>query len=184
MKPERILLPINVTRCPLEVFALVDGFARTPQVTVILLHVVNLNVVTSENRVFEELTREARCHLDRLARLHLPIISTIAHVRIGEPSSEILAEAQVEKPDLIILPTYGPSCWKRLQAVWKPTWNPSVSPLAEKIIREAACGVFVVTAKTRFNCKKAWGRSTLAEAHGTREPCENASPAAIRMVAD
>jgi nucleotide-binding universal stress UspA family protein len=168
MKPERILLPVNVTRCPLEVFDLVNRFARRPEVTVILLHVVNLNIVAPENRVFEELALETRCHLERLADQHLPpIASTIAHVRIGEPAKEILAEAQAEKPDLIILPTYGPSFWNRLRAVWNPACNPIVSPLAEKVIREATCGVFVVAAKTRFNCERAWGRPKIAETQAT-----------------
>ena len=43
MKPERILLPVDVARCPLEVFDLVNGFAKRPEVTVLLLHVVDLD---------------------------------------------------------------------------------------------------------------------------------------------
>ncbi len=164
MIAERILLPIDVVRCPLEVFTLVTGFARRPEVTVILLHVVNLNIVVPENRVFQELAAEAKSYLERLADQHLPpITSHLSHVRMGEPAEEILAEAQVEKPDFIILPTYSPSLWDRLKAVWKPGCNPIVSRLAERIIREATCGVFVVAAKTRFNCEQAWGRPVMGD---------------------
>lgn len=177
MKPERILLPIDVAQCPLEVFALVNGFARKPEVTVILLHVVHLNIVVPENRVFHELAAEAKSYLERLAEKHLPpVASSIAHVRVGEPASEILAETTAENQDLIILPTYGPSFWDRLKALWKPGCNPIVSSLAEKVIREAKCGVFVVAAKTRFNCEKAWGRPV--SENGSRFQVNGPTPAA------
>ncbi len=170
MRPERILLPVDVSRCPLEVFELVKGFAQGPEVTVILLHIVNLKVVVPENRVFRELADEAKWHLEQLADRYLPpIASAVAHVRIGEPPQEILAEANAEKPDLIILPTYGPCFWTRLKAVWKPACNPIVSPLAEQVIRQATCGVFVVAAKTSFNCERAWGRPTRGRASPAKE---------------
>jgi nucleotide-binding universal stress UspA family protein len=159
MKHEKILLPIDVARCPLEGFAFLNGFARRPEVTVLLLHVVNLNIAPPENRVFHELAAEANAYLRHLADQHLaPIATTVTHVRIGEPAKEILAEAHAENPDLIILPTYGPSFWNRLKAVWNPACYPLLSPLVEKVIRKAGCGVFVVAAKTRFNCQEAWGR--------------------------
>ena len=159
MKPERILLPVDVTRCPLDVFELVNGFAKRPEVEVILLHVVNLNIVAPENHAYEELGREALVYLARLADKHIhPIASTVTHVRTGQPAEEILAEAKAENVDLIILPTYGPSFWNRLTGLWKRASNPIVSPLAEKIIREATCDVFVVAAKTRLNCGRTWGR--------------------------
>ena len=71
MKPERILLPIDTAKCPLEIFAVANGFACRPEVRVILLHVVNLNIVAPENRVYEELGREVYSHLDRLAQRYI-----------------------------------------------------------------------------------------------------------------
>jgi nucleotide-binding universal stress UspA family protein len=159
MKPERILLPIDVARCPLEVFELVNGFARRPEVTVILLHVVKLDLVASEKCFYQELCEAAQAWLARLAANHLhAAASAIRHVRIGEPAEEILAEAKAESVDLIILPSFGPSFWNRLKGLWKNVIAPPVSTLVEKVIREATCGVFVILAKTRLNCEKAWGR--------------------------
>ena len=159
MNAERILLPIDVTRCPLEVFDLVSGFARRPEVTVILLHTVSLNIQGAPNRVYEELVEEAQWYLGRLAEKHIhPAASTITHVRLGQPADEILAEARAESVSLIILPTYGPSFWNRLKGLWANVCVPPVSTLVAKLIREATCGVFVVLAKTRFHCEKAWGR--------------------------
>jgi nucleotide-binding universal stress UspA family protein len=159
MKPERILLPLDIRRCPLEIFSLVEGFSKRPEVTLRLLHVVHLNIVAPDNRVYEELALEARGYLERLAQQFVhPITSTVVHVRFGRPAEQILEEAQAEKVELIILPAYGPSFWSRLVSVWNPGACTMVSPLAEKIIRDSTCGVFVTRVKTRFNCERAWGR--------------------------
>jgi nucleotide-binding universal stress UspA family protein len=178
MKPERILLPVDVTRCPLEVFDLVNGFAKRPEVTVILLHVVNLNILAPENRVYEELGQEAQWYLESLANKHIPpMASTITHVRVGNPAEEILAEAKAESVDLIILPTYGPSFWNRLKGLWTNVCIPPVSTLAERVIREATCGVFVVLAKTRLNCERAWGRPVKNRKAQSIVPSRPISPA-------
>ena len=104
--PERILLPIDTAKCPLEGFAVVNGFARRPGVTVILLQVLNLNIAAPENRVYEELGREVYSHLCRLAHEYVPpFASTAVRVRAGRPEEEILAEAAEQKVDLIILPS-------------------------------------------------------------------------------
>jgi len=179
MKPERILLPVDVTRCPLELFEFVNGLAKSPEVTVILLHVVNLNILAPENRVYEELNREAQWYLESLANKHLhPMASAITHVRVGKPEEEILAVAKDQSVDLIILPTYGPSFWNRLKSLWTNVCIPPVSTLAEKIIREATCGVIVVLAKTRLNCERAWGRPVNHRKHQSRASSQPSSLAA------
>jgi nucleotide-binding universal stress UspA family protein len=159
MKPERILLPLDTRECPLEIFSLVEGFARRPEVTLTLLHVVHLNIIAPDSGVYEELALEARGYLERLAQQFVhPIASTVVHVRLGAIATEILEEAKAGNVELIILPTYGPSFWSRLVSVWKPGVCRMVSPLAERIVRDSTCAVFLASVKTRFNCEKAWGR--------------------------
>jgi nucleotide-binding universal stress UspA family protein len=178
MRPERILLPIDVTRCPLEVFELVNGFAKRPEVTVILLHVMNPNYAALGKQVGEQRHQDARYYLERLADKHLhPIASTLTHVRAGEPAQQILEEARDERADLIILPTCGPSFWELVTGLWNRPSSPNLSPLAERIIREATCGVFVVLAKTRLNCQKAWERPV------KERWAEAASPAQVGAMA-
>jgi nucleotide-binding universal stress UspA family protein len=173
MKPERILLPLDIRECPLDVFTLVEGFSKRAEVTLILLHVVHLNIAAPDNRLYEELTLEARGYLERLAQQFLhPITSTVVHVRFGRPAEEILEEAQAEKVELIILPTYGPSFWSRLVSVWKPGACGIVSALAEKIIRDCNCGVFIASVKTRFNCERAWGRAPESKRRSVELPVE------------
>src|ERR1700720_3768702 len=159
MKPERILLPLDIRSCPLEIFSLVEGFARRPEVTLLLLHVIHPRSVALDDRVYKDLAQEARLHLKRLARRYVhPMISTIFHVRLGQPAEQILEEAGAENVELIILPTHGPSFLSRLASIWKPGAFEVVSPLAEKIIQDSACGVFVANVNTRFDCEREWGR--------------------------
>lgn len=184
MKPEKILIPVDTAKCPLEVFAVANGFACRPEVTVILLHVVNLNIVAPENRVYEELGREVYSHLGRLAHEYIhPFASTAVRVRAGQPEQEILAEAAEQKVDLIILPSWGPSWWARLTAPLKNQPDVTLSRWAQNIVRNAACVVSVVNVKTRFNCEQAWGRRA-REAAGTLRylrmpPAVNATPSLV-----
>ena len=152
LKPKRILLPIDVVRCPLEIFSRVNDIARHQGVTVILLHVLHLNILAPENRVYEELARAAAWYLERLARACLPASAgTIIRIRTGSPAAEILAEARAEHVDLIILPVGRPSFWKRLCA-------PILRWRVAKVIRTAPCAVLVTNVEARFNCQEAWGR--------------------------
>jgi nucleotide-binding universal stress UspA family protein len=152
MRPERILLPLDFRKCPVEVFSAANAFARHSGATVTLLHVVTLNISMPENRVYEELGRDARWHLERLARVCLrPGLATVIRVRVGKPAEEIMAEAAAANVDLIILPSHRPSFWNRLFA-------PILPRVVEQVIREAPCGVFLTSAKNRFNCEKIWGR--------------------------
>jgi|SRR5208282_5462437 len=160
MKPERLLLPVDIARCPLEVMELVNGFASRPEVTIILLHV--LNSVGAPSRFMAKPPRPSReralWYLARLAKKYIhPIASTITRVRSGDVAEQILEEARIGNADLIILPTYRPSLWDSLRALWRAGYKAFTSPLAERLIKEANCSVFLVGAKTRFNCERAWG---------------------------
>jgi nucleotide-binding universal stress UspA family protein len=152
MELERILLPLDIRKCPLEVFSVVNGFAKQQGITVTLLHVVTLNIAAPEKGVYEALGRDARWHLERLARgcLH-PSVAANTRVRYGKPAEEILAEAAAGSADLIVLASKPPSFWSRFFA-------PLVPRVVERVIREASCGVFLTTAKKWFNCENIRGR--------------------------
>jgi len=174
MKRERVLLPLDIRKCPLEIFPLVEGIARRPEVTVILLHVMHLNIVAQDNRLYREVELEARRHLERLAWHYLPLTtSIILHVRVGKPAEQILAEARVENVDLIIIPTYGPSFWSRLVSVWKPGACRLVSARTERMMRDAPCAVYAAPVKSRFNCEEAWGWPMTRK---NREPGRSSEP--------
>ncbi len=159
MKPEKTLLPIDVARCPVDAFEVVNRLAQRAEVSVVLLHVVNLRIMVSEDRVYQELACEAEWYLTRLAERYLnPTTRAMAHVRIGDPAREILEEANAECVDLVILPTYGPSFWDRWIGLWRPASQRTVSRLVAKVTKAAPCTVLVVPATTHLDCEMAWGR--------------------------
>ena len=152
MNPERILIPVDIRKCPLEVFPAANGLANHPGATVTLLHVVTLNIGMPEKGVYEALARDAHWHLKRLARGCLrPGVTTLTRVRFGKPAEEILTEAAAGNIDLIVLPSYPPSFLRRL-------FGPILPRVVERVIRDAPCGVFLTTARSRFNCENMWGR--------------------------
>jgi nucleotide-binding universal stress UspA family protein len=153
MNAERILLPLDIRKCPLEAFSVVNCCAKYPGATVTLLHVITLNIAAPENRLFEEFGRDARWYLERLARncLRRDVATTI-RVRVGKPAEEILAEAAAGNPDLIVLPCYRPPCWNRLL-------GPILPGVVEQVTRKAPCHVLRASTQDRFNCKDFWGRS-------------------------
>ena len=152
MKPERILLPLDIRKCPLDVFSVVNGLANHPGATVILLHVVTLSIAAPEKGVYEQLGRDAYWYLERLAgQCVRASVDTSIRVRFGKPADEILAEAEDEGVDLIVLASKLPSFWRCLFA-------PIVPRVIERVVREATCGVFLTAAKRRFNCEDIWGR--------------------------
>ena len=180
MKPERILLPLDIRRWPVEVFSVANSFAKQPGVTVTLLHVVTLNIAVPEKGVYEALGREALWHLKRLARKCLrPGVATIARVRFGKPAEEILAEAVAGNIDLIVLAAKPPSFWSRFFA-------PLVPRVVERVIREATCGVFLATAKKWFNCESIWGRpgNDIDAASGPLDEAVESEPSRVRLTED
>jgi nucleotide-binding universal stress UspA family protein len=145
--PDIILLPLDVHKCPLEVFSYVNQFAEH-HTKVILLHVVNLSVVPPDGRVFDELSCAAGKDLKRLSERFLDPRLCISHqVRFGKPANEILSEASESKADLIALTTY------RNGSFWKDPLRPRI---IERVIRSASCDLMLLHVRTRFNCEEDW----------------------------
>jgi len=148
MIPGRILLPVDIARCPLEVFSYLNKFAGDHRVTVILLHVVNLNAIVPENRIFDALSCTAGQHLKRLSERFLhPDLTLRLRVRVGTPAQEILDEARTSNVDLIVLCSPGGSSF------WKLPFQPGT---VEKVLRAAHCNATLLRVRTRFNCEAEW----------------------------
>jgi nucleotide-binding universal stress UspA family protein len=146
MEVGRLLLPIDLRRCPLEVFPLANGFAKPFGGEVILLNVLDPRS-DEEGKVRER----AHQHLEHLARDFMrSSVEVRPRVRAGLPHEEIFAEAVEAKAELILLPVYAPSLWRRLV-------GPGFGSTARNIVSGACCGVFVVNVRTRFNCLRRWG---------------------------
>jgi nucleotide-binding universal stress UspA family protein len=145
MEVGRLLLPIDLRRCPFEVFPLANGFAKPFGGEVILLNVLDPGADADGS------TRtRAHLHLEHLARDFMrSSVEVRSRVRSGLPHEEIFAEAAEAKADLILLPVYAPSLWRMLV-------GPGFGATARNVVSGASCGVFVVNVRTRFNCLRRW----------------------------
>jgi nucleotide-binding universal stress UspA family protein len=148
--PDTILLPIDTRNCPLEAFSYINQFASHHR-TVILLHVVNLNVVPPDGRVFDDLSRAAEKNLLRLSERFLDRRFFVRHqIRFGRPAVEILKEAREFNVDLITLTCHGTN------SLWR---HPFGSRTVGKVLRSAPCDVMLLYVRTQFNCDEDWDRT-------------------------
>ena len=95
-------------------------------------------------------SRFAQERLESLARSPLrPAIDSIGRVRVGKPGPEILAEAALDRSELILLPALGPPWWKR-------PFRPGYGATTRRVATEASCRVLVVDFDRRVDCLRRW----------------------------
>jgi len=149
-RAHRLLLPIDLAKCPPEIFPLANGFTQPLGGEIILLYV--LTRLTPKTQVVgsDAELRGVKRQLARVGRYYLrPTVEGVCRVRVGTPHREILAEAADSGVDLILLPVFAPSIWRRLVGA-----NPGET--ARNLTAEASCRVFVVDVRARFNCMRRW----------------------------
>lgn len=146
MEVGRLLLPIDLRRCPFEVFPMANGFIKPFGGEVVLLHVLD-----SRSAAAAQAREKAQFHLEHLGRDFMrSSVEVRPRVRAGLVHEEIFAEAAETKADLILLPIFAPSIWRRLV-------GPGFGSTGRYVVSGASCGVFVVNVRTRFNCLRHWG---------------------------
>jgi nucleotide-binding universal stress UspA family protein len=152
IKAQRLLLPVDLAKCPLEIFPLANGFTKPFEGAITLLHVFDRRKIAAARGVSETELRRAERHLRRIGDDYLsPAVEASFRVRIGIPRDEILAEAKATNVDLILLPAFVPSVWQRLAGL-------AYGETARHLVVGASCSVFVVDVRTRFNCFRRWAR--------------------------
>jgi len=149
-KASRLLLPIDLAKCPPEIFPLATDFARPFGGEIVLLHVLPQRTSTLRVGGSDVDLRHAKRHLEHLGREYLrSTIGVEFQVRVGIPHEEILAEAAAAAVDLILLPVFTPSIWKRLAGT-------AYGETTRSVVTHASCRVFVVDVRARFNCVRRW----------------------------
>jgi nucleotide-binding universal stress UspA family protein len=145
MEVGRLLLPIDLRKCPPEAFTLANGFAKPFGGEVVLLSVLDAPMAEAAS-----MRERAHLLLEHLARDFLrSSVEARPRVRSGLPHEEIFAEAAASKADMILLPVFAPSIWRRLV-------GPRFGSTARHVVSGAPCGVFVIDVQARFNCLRRW----------------------------
>jgi len=135
MNGKRILIPVKLPDGPLDALQFAQGLAGEVPIHLTLLNVVDLNIVRLENRVYRGVCTENEAALKKLAKDFFgddPLVSV--NVRVGRPPEEIVAEAEAELSELIIMVSPQPSRWKQLFGL----------DTVERVVRNARCPTLVL----------------------------------------
>jgi nucleotide-binding universal stress UspA family protein len=152
IKADRLLLPIDLAKCPPEIFPLANDLVPPFKGEIVMLHVLDRQTNAVPFRGSGTNFRRAELLLERIGNEFVrPAVEASVRVRVGTPCEEILAEATANDVDLILLPTFTPSIWRRLL-------GPKCAETARNLITEASCRVLVVDVRTHFNCFRRWPR--------------------------
>ncbi len=112
MQPKRLLVPVDLSSSSFDALLFARHLAMELSVQVTLLNVVNLNVPIPEGRVYNELFWEARDGLRKLGeRFFCGNPAVKLRVRLGRPHEQIIAEADAERSELIIMTGPKPKRW-------------------------------------------------------------------------
>jgi nucleotide-binding universal stress UspA family protein len=152
IKANRLLLPIDLTKCPLEIFQLANGLTKPFDGEIVLLYVLDQGKLAPQRELAEIEIRRAKRHLERLGHHYLsPKLQASFRVRTGVPHEEILAEATETNVELILFPTFRPSIWRQLVGfIYRET--------VRNLVAAAPCRVFVIDVQTRTNCFRRWAK--------------------------
>jgi nucleotide-binding universal stress UspA family protein len=135
MNSKRILIPVNLPKSSFNSLLFAQGLANEVPIHLTLLNVVNLNVARLESRVYNEVCAESEAALKKLANLFFGDSPSVRiNVRVGRPHEEILAEADAELSELIIMASPKPVCWKRFLGLGT----------VERVVRNARCPTLVL----------------------------------------
>jgi nucleotide-binding universal stress UspA family protein len=135
MNSKRILIPVNLLKGSFDELQFAQGLANEVPIHVTLLNVVNLNVVRLESRIYNEVCAESEAALKKLAKHFFGDSPSVRiNVRVGQPHEEIVAEADAELSELIIMASPKPSRWKRFLGLGT----------VERVVRNARCPTLVL----------------------------------------
>ena len=135
MNSKRILVPVNLPKSSFNSLLFAQGLANEVPIHLTLLNVVNLNVSRLESRIYNEVCAESEAALKKLAELFFGDSPSVRiNVRVGRPHEEIVAEADAELSELIIMASPKPACWKRLLGLGT----------VERVVRNARCPTLVL----------------------------------------
>jgi nucleotide-binding universal stress UspA family protein len=135
MNNKHILLPVDLVRSPCHSLVFAREMAAETPICVTLLYVLNLNIVTPTQNIYDELRAESEAALRALARFFFGTDQSVrVVVRIGAPEEEILAEARAQAVDLIVLP-------RPERRKWNHWWRRGT---AQKVVDAAPCPAVIL----------------------------------------
>ena len=135
MNSKRILIPLDLRRSTSETLLYLQQAAPESPFCATLLYVVELNIATPDNHLYQEICAESEAALHNLAVAFLGHENAaLVSVRIGRSDEQILAEASASQSELIILISSKQRRW----------FHPFRSRTVERVVQFAPCPTLVL----------------------------------------
>lgn len=138
---ERVVVPVDGSEGAAKAARFAGGLARDTGARLVLLHVYDSTVISvmglnalSGKEIDDAIARVSRGYFESAQRALPDGVTADTKVRIGNPSSEIVAYAETEEPDLIVMGSRGQSNFRRL----------FVGSVSQQVMQHAPCPVTVV----------------------------------------
>lgn len=126
---KRILFPVDFSpECSLAA-PHVAAFAREFNATIDVLHV---ELMLFEPYAFQPHTELLKARLNQFTAENFPGMDVKQYIRIGEPSTEIVAHAAGARTDLIMMPTHGRGMFRRFV----------LGSVTTKVLHDSPCPVW------------------------------------------
>lgn len=134
MKFERILVPTDFSHCGDEALALASALARDSGARMLILHVEELPMAYGTGHMYYGPTEPTQKQLSEMLHKVVPTDPDITcehHMRMGDPATEIVAFADAESVDLLVIGTHGRT----------GLFRAFMGSVAESVVRHANCPV-------------------------------------------
>ncbi len=137
MKLQKILFPTDFSHCGDEALALATSLARDSGARLLIVHVEEPPLAYGTGHMYYGPVEPSQDQLSEMLHKVIPADENVAyehHLLMGEPASEIVAYAEAEQVDFIVIGTHGRT----------GLFRALMGSVAESVVRHALCPVATV----------------------------------------
>ena len=147
MNSKQVLIPLDLRRGTTQALRYVQHAAPESPFCVTLLYVIEVNIVSPDNRLYREIGAESEAALRQISRHFLGHEDAARiSVRLGRADEEIVAEARSGRSELIILSASKPAPWRYFFR----------SRTIEHVLQAAPCPALVLPRSRPIAAKEYW----------------------------
>jgi nucleotide-binding universal stress UspA family protein len=137
MKLNKILFPTDFSHCGDEALSLATALARDTGARLLIIHVEEPPLAYGTGHMYDGPTEPSQAQLSELLHKVVPSDETVSyehHLLMGDPAREIVAYAESEQVDFIVIGTHGRT----------GLFRALMGSVAEHVVRHAKCPVATV----------------------------------------
>jgi nucleotide-binding universal stress UspA family protein len=137
VKLQKILFPTDFSHCGDEALGLATSLARDSGARLLIVHVEEMPIAYATGHLYYGPAAPSQDQLSEMLHKIVPADQTVAyehHLLLGDPASAIVAYAETENVDFIVIGTHGRT----------GLFRALMGSVAESVVRHAKCPVATV----------------------------------------